>query len=109
MEICLAFLDDIILLVQHLEQHLERLEVLLQRLLAAGLKLEPTKCYLLQRKVTFLGHVDSEDGIATDPEKTRLIRDWPVPRNLKELRSYLGLTSYYRKFVKDLCAIDGFS
>jgi len=105
MEICLAFLDDVILFSTTLEQHLERLEVLLQRLLAAGLKLKPTKCYLLQRKVTFLGHVVSEDGIATDPEKTRLIRDWPVPRNLKELRSYLGLTSYYRKFVKDYSKI----
>jgi len=55
----------------------------------------------MQTEVTFLGHKVSEDGIATDPQKIQLIKDWPTPKNLKELRGYLGLTGYYRKFIKD--------
>ena len=99
-EICLAYLDDIILHSKTLEEHLQRLEVLLQRLKDVNLKLKPSKCCLMRKEVTFLGHVVSGNRIATDPEKVRLVKEWPVPTNLKQLRGYLGLTGYYRRFVK---------
>ena len=105
--ICLAYLDDIVLFSKTPEEHLERLELLLQRLQEANLKLKPSKCRLMQTKVTFLGHVVSAEGVSTDLEKIQLINEWPAPKNLKELRGFLGLTGYYRRFVKDYSKIAG--
>lgn len=100
LDICLVYLDDVVVFSATPEQHLERLELVLQRLCAANLKLKPSKCSLMQTKITFLGHIISAEGIATDPEKTRLIAEWPAPTNLKLLRGFLGLAGYYRKFVE---------
>ena len=69
------------------------------RIRAAGLKLKPTKCRFLRKEVASLGHVVSSDGIKTDPEKVKAVKTWPVPLNVKELQSFLGLASYYRKFI----------
>ena len=88
-----------------IEEHLERLVRVLGRLRSARLKLKPEKCRLMQRSVCFLGHVISERGIATDPEKTRMVSEWPVPVLIKEVRSFLGLTGYYRRFVRNYAAI----
>jgi len=63
------------------------------------LKLHGTKCSLFQRRVSFLGHVLSGDGIEVQAEKVKAVRDWPVPKNISELRSYLGMVSYYRNFI----------
>ena len=74
--------------------------MLLQRLGEVNLKLKPSKCVLLQKEVNFLGHVVSAKGVSTDPEKIKLIVEWPTPTNLKQLRGFLGLSGYYRKFVR---------
>jgi len=105
-DICLAYLDDIILHSKTLE-HLQRLEKLLQRLQEVNLKLKPSKCSLMQKRVVFLGHVVSGDEIATDPEKIKLVEEWPTPTNLKQLRGFLGLIGYYRKFVMGYAHIAG--
>ena len=106
-DICLVYLDDIILHSRTHEEHLQRPEKLLQRLQEVNLKLKPSKCSLMQKKVVYLGHVVSGDGIATDPEKVKLVEEWPTPTNLKQLRGFLGLTGYYRKFVRDYAHIAG--
>ena len=69
------------------------------------MKLKPSKCKLLREEVSFLGHVVSKNGIATDPEKIRQILEWPVPQNLKEVRGFLGLTGYYRRFAEGFAAV----
>src|SRR6218665_637613 len=97
--ICLIYLDDIIVFASDLETHLERLELVLERLVAVNLKLNPSKCHLLQKRVLFLGHIVSQEGIETDPRKIEAVRSWPTPTKLKEVRAFMGLCSYYRKFV----------
>ncbi len=77
----------------------------LQRLREAGLKLKPAKCHFLQKRVEFLGHVVSEDGISPDPRKVEAVQNFPRPENLKTLRSFLGLASYYRRFVQGFSAV----
>ena len=105
LDVCLVYIDDIILFSKTVEEHLERLVRVLARLREAKLKLKPSKCLLLQKSLSFLGHVVSGEGVATDPEKTRLVSEWPVPTSVKEVRSFLGLTGYYRKFVKGYAQI----
>jgi len=104
-DICLIYLDDVVVHSKTPEEHLRRLEQVLIRFQQANLKLKPSKCWLMQTQVTFLGHIISKDGVATDPEKTRLVQQWPVPTNLKQLRGFLGLTGYYRKFVEGYAKI----
>ena len=99
-EVLLVYLDDIIVFSSDLEEHFRRMELLFQRLAAARLKLKPSKCHLLQREVLFLGHRVNGQGISTDRE-INLVDGWPTPRNLRELRSFLGLCTYYRKYVRD--------
>jgi hypothetical protein len=70
-----------------------------------NLKLKPSKCILFQKSVKFLGHVVSEEGVHTDPNKIVAVQNWSTPRNDKEIKSFLGLCSYYRKFVKGFADI----
>ena len=90
---CLVYLDDIIIYSKGADEHRRRLEEVLGRLSAAGLKLKPAKCQLMRRSVTFLGHVVSSSGVATDPEKIGAVREWQTPDTLSNLRSFLGLCS----------------
>ena len=98
-ECCLVYLDDIICYSRTFEEHLTRLGTIFDRLAKANLKLKASKCQLFQTEVHFLGHIVSRQGIAADPEKIRTVANWPRPRNLREVRSFLGLSGYYRKFV----------
>lgn len=96
---CLVYLDDIIVVGKTFEDHTKKLGEVFQRLRKANLKLSPKKCFLFQREVHYLGHVVSGKGIAVDPEKIRAVREWPVPRDKHEIRSFLGLCTYYRRYV----------
>ena len=71
----------------------------------AGLKLKPPKCVLTRREVTYLGHIVSTEGISTDPTKTEWVKEWPTPCKLTDVRSFLGLCSYYRKFIADFAHV----
>lgn len=104
-DICLAYLDDIIVYSRDLSSHMDRLEKLFQRLREANLKLKPSKCSILQKRVAFLGYCVSGNGIATDPTKIEAVRDWPTPSNLRQCRSFVGLCQYYRRFVPNFSAI----
>ena len=86
----LVYLDDIIVFSKNFADHVTRLDVALQRLKEHGLKVEPAKCHLFQQKVNYLGHVISSSGVETDPTKVSCVKDWPVPKNARELRSFLG-------------------
>ena len=97
---CLVYLDDITVFSRSVTEHLSKLREVLSRLKAAGLKVKPLKFHLLRRSVQYLGHILSARGVETDPEKIRYIAEWPVPTCSKELKQFLGLSSYYRRFGK---------
>lgn len=96
---CLIYLDDIIVYAKDFETHFSRVRKVFTRLHTANLKLHANKCCLFQRRVEFLGHVLSEKGTEVQDTKVAMVRNWPAPRNLTELRSFLGLCSYYRRFI----------
>lgn len=96
----LLYLDDIVVFSSTVHQHLERLEEVFARLDQQGLKVKLSKCHFFQKQVKYLGHVVSEQGVATDPDKVAAVREWKQPSHLADLRSFLGFASYYRRFVK---------
>ena len=97
----LVYIDDIVVYAQSYRELRDRLAVVFQRLLAANLKLKPSKVRLFQWEIKFLGHCVSGDGIAVDDSKTADILKWPVPQNVHEIRQFLGLCGYYRRYVQD--------
>lgn len=102
---CLIYLDDIIIFSKTFEEHIKRLEDCFERLKQHGLKLKGSKCEFLQREVQYLGHIVSESGVKTDPDKIESLRKWPVPTTIQELRSFLGFAGYYRRFVEGYAKI----
>ena len=100
-KIALLYLDDIIVFSSTVEQQLERLRLVFERIRKANLQLKPKKCHLFRKEVSFLGHRVSADGVTTEEDKVQAVKEWPVPKTVKAVRSFLGLTGYYRRFVKD--------
>lgn len=95
----LIYLDDLIIFSKTFNEHLERLQLVFDRLREHGLKLKPSKCQLVRKEVQCLGHLVSAKGIRTDPEKISRVKDWARPTNRKEVLQFLGFAGYYRRYV----------
>ena len=95
-----VFLDDILIYSKNMEEHAEHLRLTLDILREHQLYGKLSKCDFAKESIEFLGHVVTPKGIKVDPKKVKAIADWPMPTNLTELRSFLGLCSYYRRFVE---------
>ena len=104
-QIYLIYLDDIIVHGESFEAKLTNLDSVLCKLQKAGVKLKPGKCQLFKKEVEYFGHIVSASGIKTDPKKIPAERDWPEPSNVIELRSFIGVCSYYRKFILEFADI----
>jgi hypothetical protein len=99
----IVFLDDVLVYSKIEEEHEQHLRMVLQVLREHQLYAKLSKCSFYQRQIHYLGHIISEEGIVVDPEKVGGIREWLAPRNVAEVRSFMGLVGYYRRFR------DGFS
>lgn len=97
---CLVYIDDILLFSSSFSDHLVRLEQIFTRLREANLKLKLKKCKFGLKRITFLGHLITSEGVAPDPDKVKAITEIAEPTKVEELRSFLGLASYYRKFIR---------
>ena len=101
----MTYLDDIIIFSDNEFDHLEHLEIVFDRLKEAGLKMKCPKCDFFKREIHYLGHLISADGIRPLPNKLDSIKHMPAPKDTKEIKQFLGLTGYYRKFVPRFAAI----
>ena len=108
MEMCLGdqqyltllfYLDNICIFSSSVDEMLNRIEMVLKHLQDFNLKIKPKKSFFFQSKVLFLGHMLSKEGISLNANKIQKVKDWPVPTNAKEVHSFLGLASYYCRFV----------
>lgn len=97
----IVFLDDILVYSASWEEHLQHLKLVLEKLKEAQFFAKLSKCSFGQTSIQYLGHIISDQGVATDPDKTLVMEQWPIPTTITELRGFLGLTGYYRKFVKN--------
>ncbi|KAG7588696.1 Zinc finger CCHC-type [Arabidopsis suecica] len=104
-EFVIIFIDDILVYSKDWESHQDHLRAVLERLRKHELFAKLSKCSFWQRSIGFLGHIVSDKGVSVDPEKIKSIKDWPRPKNATEIRSFLGLAGYYRRFVKGFASM----
>lgn len=95
----LVFMDDILIYSQSLEEHIQHVQQVLQLLADNQFYIKASKCNFAKTELEYLGHLISKKGVATEPSKVAAVAQWPSPQNLKQLRGFLGLTGYYRRFI----------
>lgn len=102
---CFVYLDNLICFGRNLDSHNKNLLDILTRLRKVNLKLNPDKCDFLRKEILYLGHVVSADGIKPDPEKIKALINYPVPKNVDELKRFVAFANYYRKFIPNFAEI----
>jgi len=102
---CVVYLDDIVVFGTSVTELRERLDEVFTKIRAAGLKLKAEKCVLFHRKLKYLGHIISENGVECDPDLIAPVRNWKIPENKKELQSFIGFCNFYRKFIQGFANI----
>ena len=100
-----VYLDDIIIVSEDFNKHLEVLSEVLRRLQSAGLSVSPEKCQICRPELKYLGYVVDDQGLHVDPEKVRAILDMPIPTSVKEVRRVMGMASWYRRFVPNFSTL----
>ena len=106
-KICLVYLDDVLVLGKSMEEHLDNLKQVWERLREAQLRLKPSKCQLVMKEVEYLWFVVSSEGITTSPAKVLAVKNFPVPSDVTSVRSFLSLASYYWRFIPNFSVIAG--
>lgn len=102
---CFVYLDDIVIYASTIEEHTKKLISVFDRLRKNKLLLQPDKCEFMRKEVAYLGHLINEKGISPQPNKITAITNYPVPKTQKNIKQFLGLVGYYRRFIKDFSKI----
>lgn len=102
---CFIYLDDVIIHAKNLNDHARKLREVLTRFQSYNLKLQPSKCQFMKREIQYLGHIITENGVKPDPKLITSVINSPIPKNIKQLQSFLGLANYYRKFIQNFSNI----
>lgn len=105
---CMVYLDDIIIYSKSLQEHMIRLKNVFDRCRNANLKIQLDKSEFLKKSVAYLGHIITNEGIKPNPDKIQVIQNFPLPKTRTEIKSFLGMLGYYRKFIKDFSKITKF-
>ena len=98
---CTAYLDDILIYSENEDQHIEPVKQILEALTKAGLQVKPQKCEFHTNNVEYLGFIITTEGLRMDPAKIITIIEWPIPKKLRDVRSFLGFGNFYRRFIQD--------
>lgn len=104
-KICFIYMDDIIIFAEDEDSHLKNISTIFETLEKANIKVQLDKCEFLKKEVEFLGFIISDSGIKTNPKRVEAIEKFPLPLTLKDLRSFLGLCNFYRRFIRDYAKI----
>lgn len=104
-EKCFIYLDDLVIFGRNMESHNKNLMDVFERLRKVNLKLNPSKCQFLKMELLYLGHIVSKDGILPDPNKIKVIENYPIPKNTDEVRRFVAFCNYYRKFINKFAEI----
>lgn len=104
-KICVVYLDDILIFSTTLKEHLESIRKIFNRLREKQLKIQIDKCNFMKKETEFLGHILTPDGIKPNPNKIKVIKELKLPTTQKQIKSFLGITGYYRKFIKDYAKV----
>jgi hypothetical protein len=100
-----VYLDDILVFSRTLEEHLAHLHIVIHRMKDVGLKLKPSKCRFVQRELEYLGHIVSRYGLKTNQRLITAVQEFPTPQSVQDVRRFLGLASYYRRFICNFARI----
>lgn len=104
-EICSVYLDDIIIYSASLQEHIEHIRKVFQRLRETQFKVQLDKCEFLKNEVAYLGHIITPEGVMPNPEKIKAVQNYPLPKTTREIKGFLGLVGYYRRFIPNMAQI----
>lgn len=102
---CFVYMDDVVIFSKSLQEHIWHIQLIFSKLREFNLKVQLDKSEFLSKNVEFLGHVITPDGIQPNPNKSKAIEKYPIPKNVKEIRSFLGLIGYYRRFINNFAKV----